>query len=662
MMKYSTALFGTAIVSLYAVAQALLPGPSVQPTPWEPAQISWQRGVLFTGTELPVFLQSGRRPLAIQEFIFDSLVNAFSYYSWQQQPLWWDPASNVLITVKRGGSTQQGDGNRLYYRYSTTRGESWSTPTLLFDGNPVTQFPRYPSVYLVNPNNSQRPEDLIVVFTGPVTNGQAWSGTRDGFTQLGGADVESWFSDGATVTVPGSGSVQYTWSTDSRITATASGDLAFVLSSLVAPNTVPTSEQNYIGLRLHDFNAPPVGYVPDEWRSTIFADPGQPGYRTNTPIGIARDDAGNIIVAVFGRFANSDDPAVPTVGFFISRDGGNTWQGPTFVQPSALRSYAFDQGATVDAVNFPFGLQTTAGGAVAVPKSFAAYGDGKVSIAFQMFEFDTTKPLQSRIAQMVEATYDNGTWTLRKIADRSWLTFALIPDPNAAASTQVGNELQLCRTADGTKLLAKWIEGTVYIAQVDINGDGAAPDTFLTTDVYVATRMLPNGDWSEPVNVTQTPIWDKLAWIPPIVPSDLQNIPLLMVKTIVDTTTTPTILQRLVDAQWQLLSRQYVTIATFSAVTSVAEHRASGTEGMRVRILQQPVHQELQVLLEGASGGHATVELYTVAGNRILTRRLQLGAGRQLVVVPVAEVASGAYVLRVQSGASVVTLPVVVVR
>ncbi|GBD07259.1 hypothetical protein HRbin21_01075 [bacterium HR21] len=662
-MRYVAIYLSVGIVSISAAAQFLLPGPPSVPALSEPPVVRQRDGVLPTTAHLPFLLGNGQRPTEIQEFVFDSLINAFSYYSWQQQPLWWDPASNVLVTVKRGGSTQQtGDGNRLYYRYSTTRGQSWSQPVQIFDGNPVTQLPRYPSGYLVNPGNSQNPEDLILVFTSPVTSGQGWIGSRDGFVQVGSADVESWFSDGATVTIPGSGSVQYTWSTDSRITATAAGDIAFVLSSLIAPNTVPTSEQNYIGLRLHDFSAPPVGYVPDEWRSTVFADPGQPGFRTNTPIGIARDDAGNIVAAVFGRFANADDPGLPTVGFFISRDGGNTWQGPTFLQPSAIRSYAFDQGATVDNISVPFGLQTVAGGAVAVPKSFAAYGNGAVSIAFQIFDFDTTKPLQDRIAQMVEATYANGTWTLRKIADRSWLTFALIPDPNSPAATQVGNELQLCRTADGTKLLAKWIEGTVYIAQVDINNDGVAPDTFLTTDVYVATRTLPDGAWSEPVNVTQTPIWDKLAWIPPIVPNDLQQIPLVMVKTIVDTNVVPTILQRLVDAQWQLLDRQYVTIATFSAVTSVEEPRASGGEQLQVRVTPQPVRQELRLLVGGAAGGRAIVELYTVAGERVAVRELELTPGQQLVVLPLDGVASGTYMLQVRHGASVATVPVVVVR
>lgn len=645
-----------------ATAQVLLPATSVVPSPSEQPGVQKGGGVLPTTAHLSFVLGNGQRPMAIQEFIFDSLINAYSYYSWQQQPLWWDPASNVLVTVKRGGSTQQtGDGNRLYYRYSTDRGSSWSNPVQIFDGNPVTQLPRYPSGYLVNPNNSQRPEDLILVFTAPVTNGQGWIGTRDGFVQLGSTDVESWFSNGATVTIPGSGSVQYTWSTDSRITATASGDLAFVLGSLIAPNTVPTSEQNYIGLRLHDFNASPVSYVPDEWKSTVFADPGQPERRTNTPIGIARDDAGNIVAAIFGRFAAADDPGLPTVGFFLSRDGGNTWQGPTFLQPSAIRSYAFNHGVAGDNVGVPFGLQTTAGGAVAVPKSFAAYGSGKVSIAFQLFDFDTTKPLQERIAQLVEATYDNGAWTLRKIADRSWLSFVLIPDPAQPASTQVGNELQLCRTTDGTKLLAKWIEGAVYIAQQDINGDGMAPDTFLTTDVYIATRTLPDGAWSEPVNITQTPIWDKLTWVPPIVPNDLQQIPLLMVKTIVDTSTDPTILQRLVDAQWQLIRRQYVTIATFSAVTSVEEPKAAGG-GLRVRVAPQPVRQELQVLVEEAPGGPAQLELYTVTGERISARNLELAAGRQLVMVPLDGVASGTYVLRVRNGGAVVAVPVVVVR
>jgi hypothetical protein len=318
------------------------------------------------------------------------------------------------------------------------------------------------------------------------------------------------------------------------------------------------------------------------------------------------------------------------------------------------------QGAVPDSIVVPFGLQTVEGGSVAIPKSVTAYGDGKVSIAFQIFEFNSAKPVEERIAQMVEATYDNGAWQLRRIADRSWLTFALIPDPNSAASTQVGNELQLCRSADGSKLLAKWVEGTAYIAQVDINGDGMAPDTFLTTDVYVATRELPDGMWSLPVNVTETPMWDKLAWLPPIVPSDLQNIPLLMVKTVVDTTVYPTILERLVNSQWQLLERQYVTIARFSAVVSAPEVVAP--ERLKVQVVPQPVRHELRLLLNVAGGGPVQVELYTVAGERVMSRQMVLGGGENMLVLPIPEVASGTYMLHVRSGAATAVVPVVVVR
>lgn len=662
-MRTSLAV-GLLLVVMGAGAQQLVvaPGPPQREMrAQEPEQLGASRAIAWKVPSLPLRFRNGQMPAAIQEFIFDSLVNAFSYYSWQQQPVWWDPTSDVLVTVKRGGAAVQGDGNRLYYRYSTNRGQSWSEPIRLFDGNaPTNQLPRYPSGYLVNPNNSvTSPQDLILVFTGPVTDGTAWRGFRDGFTYLGSNNVQSWFNDGVDVTIQGQ-QYRYTWGTDSRITATRAGDVALTLGALVAPDGVPTAEQNYVGLRLQDFAAPAFGFVPEEWRSTLFGDPGQPGFRANVPIGIARDDAGNLVYAVFGRFVDADDPGLPTVGFFLSTDGGESWRGPTFLQPSAIREYAFQQGATPDSVVVPFGLQTGQGGAIAIPKSFAAYGNGKVSIAFQIFEFDGSKPLEERAAQMVEATYDNGNWTLRKIADRSWLSLALIADPNSPASTQVGNELQLSRTADGTKLLAKWIEGTVYVAQVDIDGDGAAPDTFLTTDVYVSTRQLPNGQWSEPVNVTQTPIWDKLAWIPPIVPNDLQQVPLLMVKTAIDTFVYPTLLERLINSQQQLLEKQYVTIATFSGVVSVWEPSATIHRQLQVRVSPHPVERELRLFVSDAPGGHASVELYATSGERLWTRELVLAPGSQMVILPVSEIAAGTYVLSVRNGSAVAVQPVVV--
>jgi len=390
------------------------------------------------------------------------------------------------------------------------------------------------------------------------------------------------------------------------------------------------------------------------------------------PIGIARDAQGNLVVAVFGRFAASDDPSVPTVGFWSSSDDGSSWRGPNFVQPSAILAYAQGQGMTPGTISIPFGLSTQAGGSVAVPKSFAAYGNGRVSIAFQVFEFDNAKApfnpdptAPPALAQLVEASWDGTAWQLRRIADRSFLTLVFNPlNPGDPASTQVGNELQLCVTANGRYLLAKWIEGTIYIAQQDINGDGVAPDTFLTTDVYVAVRELPNGEWSEPLNVTQTPIWDRLAWLPPILPSNLQNIPLLTVKADIDTNTYRTLLERLVNSQLDIANKQYVTISQFSIEgVSVRELPQPAAE-LRVRVTPQPVRRTAVVTVEAPVATTARLELYSVAGTRVATLwEGSLSQGLQTLAVPMPTVAAGAYVLRMWTGTgAVVNAPLMVLE
>jgi hypothetical protein len=134
----------------------------------EPVVERGGHGLDWSKLRVDATLSGGKVPAAIQYFIFDSLVNAFSYYSWQQQPLWWDPTADVLLTVKRGAT----NGNQLFYRYSTNRGQSWTQPVLLFDAAATggQQLPRYPSGYLVNPNNSvTAPEDLLLVFASPVS-------------------------------------------------------------------------------------------------------------------------------------------------------------------------------------------------------------------------------------------------------------------------------------------------------------------------------------------------------------------------------------------------------------------------------------------------------------------------------------------------------------
>src|SRR5205814_9523727 len=58
-------------------------------------------------TRIPIYSVSSASPA--QYRIVDSLVNAFSFYSYGAQPFGYDPVLNILAMIKRGNPTQPGN-------------------------------------------------------------------------------------------------------------------------------------------------------------------------------------------------------------------------------------------------------------------------------------------------------------------------------------------------------------------------------------------------------------------------------------------------------------------------------------------------------------------------------------------------------------------------
>jgi len=497
-----------------------------------------------TQLSVPLF-PAPSSPLQLQYAIFDSLVNAYSYFSWRQQPFWYDPNFDFLVTIKRGDL----NGNEIYYRYSGDRGESWGSPIgpIQLSGS----IPRYPSIASAILADGSISDTLFVYFF-PVVVNNSWGTIQTGIA------VGSVFATQELNGITSNNGQLYPISTSSKMRIFGGGEMAAIVVQLFPPNGAPTSENNALGLLLVDiFNEEITAVLPPQWASTVFLDPGNPNSRTSTMVGIDSDPEGNLYFGAFGVFANAPVlKAVPAVS--KSTDGGETWSDFDIFPWAVLEEYLLEEGADPDSSFISFGS-----------KDFTVTGLDQYSFIVQCFEVNANKQQsnQPELRRLLEITKENGEWQVRTVADISGFVIRY----EDTDFNQMDSEVQVARTPDGSTIMAKWVDFVGYISQNDFDGDGNAPDTVFTTDVFAAFRSANAATWSDPINVTQSLLLDRITHIAPFLPSDLQNIPLLNVISVPESNeTTPQ--AQVITAQQQLLRKQWVTITHFALTpTSVGE-------------------------------------------------------------------------------------------
>lgn len=596
------AMFVLMLTTLYA-QQPLQPGE-------KPPTLKIDRFSIINDQHVP-------RIQAAQYLIFDSLVNAYSYFSMRQQPLWYDPDGNMLVTIKRGAL----NGNEIYFRYSGDTGKTWSDPY-----GPIElpgSVPRYPSIVSTILPSPTVP-DTVFVYIFPIVVNNAFGQAQLGMAIAG---VHS------TQQLPGIENDQgqlYSLSTSSKLKIFGDGEFAIIVQELFPPANAPTSENNALGVILFDiFNEEPIAFIPPAWASTNFRDPGQPGFRTSTIVDIDLDDQGNLYLGAFGSFIASGNPNRSYPGVSQSTDGGETWSEFDIFPSALLEEYALENGADPDSTFFNF-----------TSKGFVVTGEGEYSFVLNCFEVNATK--QNPLRHLVEVSKQNGQWTIRKVADISGFIVAYQDTEN----NQTNNEVQLSRTPDRQFLLAKWLEFFVYTSQNDLNGDGITPDTVVTTDVLVSYRHVSDTRWSEPINVTESLLLDRITHIPFYLPPGLTNIPLLNVITIPDPNTEVTPLDQLVTAQRILLRSQWVTMSWFSlGVNSVENSEAPAEENVHftANLLG---NDRLWVSISAAEPSLAAVDLYAISGQHIAQILPRTVVQQKELLYDLRNLPSGAYLVR----------------
>ena len=599
--------------------------------------------VITSHTTTPtVRLQSVQAPA--DYVVFDSLANAYSYYNNDQSPLVYDPVSGVLATILRGngGTTSSGD---IFIRVSTDMGDTWMPPIGPLHDESATGPGRYPSLAIANPLGTTDLSQILLIYTFPILTAPAGGGSPTFGQFETGAVTGDGLTLGTTVSTDASG---FTWGSGNKIVITKDGMTAVAAGSVSDPAGIADG----IGVQVLDLNTLSASAtVPAQLDGSNFRSNASTGGRYSGILNMEVDAQGTIWLALTGIPA--DDQSRLRVGVTSSTDNGTTWSPINWISDAAISDYGVAQGAPADSswiVGYDGDMTVT--------------GNGDVHIMKWLEGIDQTAN-QVLYSNLVDLTYSGGSWSGVKIADYSGFTDSLDnEDGSGLAPSQTGGEFQLRPTSDNSKLIAKWLESYRYISQQDFNGDGVTPDTIATTDVVAAGRIVSSNSYGDMENVTNSVTWDRITWIPTILPASATNIPLLTVQTATDASVTNDSL-RYIGLQRMLLHTQYVTMSHFDVTNFSAGVRAStsASHSLSVAVAPNPASTAPSVQMTFTHPADVTLEVYGVDGQRVYGRTLgTVPAGPQTLSLQGANLGSGSYLLRVRADGETVTQMFNIVR
>lgn len=393
-------------------------------------------------------------PTALNWVAVDTMQNTLGPAIGALNPLAFDPWTNTVLLTHRGRSTY-GSSGRIYYNYSTDAGATWTRVATPYNASNSAWNGRYPSGTFNNPTQSSNIQDAIVAGSWPELVNSAFGGTGAGADEYAG----SGFVVSAIYTDP---NLLFS----SQVPTFANDNTAGVFWA--------SDNQSDASIKLWkttDFQAADT-LTPPTWGSATWQD----GF--NVTMGGAANN-GTVYYAVIGTFETQtpiSGSAVP--GYSKSTDNGATWSAwkiadfrniPALARYDRLYDYVKLDGNTVSYQ-----------GDMNVDK------DGHVH--FLITVTDTTVDNQSGENALVEVFETANGWdgkvVFHGIGDSS---YTKLKGPGIG---QTGPAAYFATDKDKNVFAAIW------------NMPTSVTDSLC--DIYASYRT-PNGDWSTPVNLTQTP-------------------------------------------------------------------------------------------------------------------------------------------------------------
>ncbi len=438
-------------------------------------------------------------------------------------PIAYDPISKaIVISIANYGASGNDLAGTITLYISTNFGQTWSTKGVY---SKVGEVPVLASVAILNSEKSQNLNSLSYVVFTPFyrkdISGEyrASGGLYTISTPSGNENIDFLY--------PGNLAGYRWWVSRMTSHVTSDGAFSYNVGMLSSSETSQYGQYGFSAFSLSDYDFLFQG-CPTSWALSKFRNSDQLTSTYNSNMLLDVDNKGNVYAGVFNFFQPNvgDRDRVP--GVSKSTDYGVTWGEFQPMPVSVLTDYYATWGGDNGFIVLPY-----------EPNAFVVTGEDEYSLFTRVAIFNGNNLVAAHI---IEGNYSGGLWTISKVADWSALATLIISDvnndPNLVKDSLyrsfMGMELQAAKTEDGKYIVLKWLDyidkPIVINPPVTISDGAQVLDTLPTNDVFFSYRDRTQGYWIPPINVTDDTVYNKVTWIPSIVPS-LDKIPLIMERT-----------------------------------------------------------------------------------------------------------------------------------
>lgn len=591
----------------------------------------------------------------------------------------YEPGTNTLGIIRNNRTFDQTSGalvgGQVQIYWSTDMGASY-TPTEVY--NKLGTVFAMPNIGVANPGNSaSSPADLDWTILGYTFDESVqWARTSSaGIFQTSGEPFDIPMEGPDVNNNQGFG-----WNTGDMVGVSGDNPGAFHAGTL---RNAPNGQYGTYGTFGFDFNAEDftTSQIPTAWDVNQFRNPGVLNSSYNGGVRLGADADGTLYMAVNNIYA--DDENLRTPGVSVSQDQGVTWSMFDRMPAAAYEAYRTSRSWDNIQVTGAYEME-----------ALAVTGTGKFSYFFRVGQVQNS---QWANIDIVEAKYDNGTWTLTQVAELNGFPasftrndeksdavgqYAYIP---TYEENPQGHEIEVAVTADGKGMIVKWIDDNpdlgytvfspaqviYFYSQAQSAYVEGTIDSMMTTDVYISYRQTSGSSWSAKGNLTNDMHYDHGTRIPPVIPS-LQEVPFLSLKTITKSeynTTYPylpairNLPDLILDASVDYRTPNFVQYSLFDATNPNSVSEVESYTFRFETVSPNPATDEAQVVFTMDVPGNVHIELYSSVGSVVENvYNGTLDAGIHGMIVNTSNLASGAYYVSLTVNGKKVAQPLSVVK
>ncbi|MDX9789965.1 MAG: T9SS type A sorting domain-containing protein [Candidatus Kapabacteria bacterium] len=457
-------------------------------------------------------------------------------------PFAYEPKSNTLVyvTTKRSSDGTWSNAS-VFLHFSNDGGQTW-TAQEVYSEERIMFF--FPSVAVLNPTNSNNPEEFKYVITvtpfipRPTPVDTLYYGEGHQYLYFNGQGWEEvdYLKENAPSGNNLGGNQEWAISGKKMFASSSEKGDFFYVYGMLQPKDEGIQYGAY-GLAIIDFSdvgANPKSLIPHAWRLDIFRDPGALTQTSNAPMNIHADENGDLYSFVYNMFR--DDSEKRVFAFSKSTDNGLTWTDFNRIPYERITDYlqAWNHNMTLNHIPYPF---TDWGAVVTGVDEFSLFQ------RFYTFEGTQTNPMGN--GHILEFQYKGGAWQPAvKVGEMTWFDDSRYQNPIRIANA-LGNDgfkdsvyndyryqqLQAALTADRDAIVVKWVDFdddylAVLLTPINLVGNPMTTvESLYSADIMIAHKPVNSGNW-ESYNITQDVWYNKGTYIPDMVPS-LTQIPVV---------------------------------------------------------------------------------------------------------------------------------------